>query len=159
MSKIQSFNELKNLINEFKPALDMRENHTKEEITKREILVCGGTGCTSADSIKIIENLRDEIKKAGLESEAEVHLTGCFGFCAKGPIAKVFPDNVFYVQVTPDDAKEIVKEHLVNHRVVERLLFEEPTLDHQKVEKHDDMSFYKKQSRVALRNCGHINLL
>lgn len=157
MSKIKSFDELKKLVDELKPALDMRENHTKEEITKREILVCGGTGCTSADSLKIIENLRAEIKKAGLENKAEVHLTGCFGFCAKGPIAKVFPDNVFYVQVTPDDAEEIVKEHLVNHRIVERLLFEEPSLNHQKVEKHNDMSFYKKQSRVALRNCGHIN--
>ena len=157
MSKINSFDKLKNLVTELKPTLDMRENHNKENVTKREILVCGGTGCTSADSIKIIENLRAEIKKAGLENEAEVHLTGCFGFCAKGPIAKVYPDNVFYIQVTPDDAEEIVREHLVNHKVVERLLFEEPSLDHKKVEKHDDMSFYKKQARVALRNCGHIN--
>ncbi len=157
MSTIKSFDELKSLVTELKPILDMRENHNRNNLSKREILVCGGTGCTSADSLQIIENLRSEIKNAGLESEVEVHLTGCFGFCAKGPIAKVFPDNVFYVQVTPDDAKEIVTEHLVNHKVVERLLFEEPSLDHKKVEKHDDMSFYKKQSRVALRNCGHIN--
>jgi NADH-quinone oxidoreductase subunit F len=157
MSTIKSFDELKNLVTELKPILDMRENHNRNNLSKREILVCGGTGCTSADSLQIIENLISEIKNAGLESEVEVHLTGCFGFCAKGPIAKVFPDNVFYVQVTPDDAKEIVTEHLVNHKVVERLLFEEPSLDHKKVEKHDDMSFYKKQSRVALRNCGHIN--
>ncbi len=157
MSTIKSFDELKNLVTELKPILDMRENHNRNNLSKREILVCGGTGCTSADSLQIIENLRSEIKNAGLESEVEVHLTGCFGFCAKGPIAKVFPDNIFYVQVTPDDAKEIVTEHLVNHKVVERLLFEEPSLDHKKVEKHDDMSFYKKQSRVALRNCGHIN--
>lgn len=157
MSTIKSFDELKSLVTELKPILDMRENHNRNNLSKREILVCGGTGCTSADSLQIIENLRSEIKNAGLESEVEVHLTGCFGFCAKGPIAKVFPDNIFYVQVTPDDAKEIVTEHLVNHKVVERLLFEEPSLDHKKVEKHDDMSFYKKQSRVALRNCGHIN--
>lgn len=157
MSKIKSFEELKSLVAKYKPALDMRENHSKGNLTKRELLVCGGTGCTSADSNLIIENLRNEIKNAGLESQAEVHLTGCFGFCAKGPIVKVFPDNVFYVQVTPDDAKEIVDTHLVKHEVVERLLFEEPALGHRKVEKHDDMSFYKKQSRVALRNCGHIN--
>lgn len=157
MSKIKSFDELKSLVSKFKPTLDMRENHSKENLTKRELLVCGGTGCTSADSNLIIENLRNEIKNAGLEGQAEVHLTGCFGFCAKGPIVKVFPDNVFYVQVTPNDANEIVTSHLVNHQVVERLLFEEPSLDHKKVEKHDDMSFYKKQSRVALRNCGHIN--
>ena len=157
MSKIKSFNELKDFADKLKPILHMRENHTKDNPEKREILVCGGTGCTSADSMQIIENLKREIKKAGLESSAEVHLTGCFGFCAKGPIVKVYPDNVFYTQVNPVDACEIVQSHLVNHQVVERLLFEEPSLNHKKVEKHDDMSFYKKQSRVALRNCGHIN--
>ena len=157
MSKIKSFNELKDFADKLKPILNMRENHNKENIQKREILVCGGTGCTSADSIKIIENLRNEIENAGLKDTASVHLTGCFGFCAKGPITKVYPDNVFYVQVKPEDACEIVQSHLVNNTVVERLLFEEPSLNNKKVEKHDDMSFYKKQSRVALRNCGHIN--
>lgn len=157
MNKIVSFDQLKDLVNELKPTLYLRENHTKENLTKREILVCGGTGCTSADSLDIIESLKYEIKNASLENEVTVHLTGCFGFCAKGPIVKVFPDNVFYVEVTPSDAKELVTEHIVNNKVVERLLFEEPSLDHKKVEKHDDMSFYKKQSRVALRNCGHIN--
>lgn len=157
MSKIKSFNELKDFADKLKPILYMRENHTKENPEKREILVCGGTGCTSSDSIQIIENLRTEIKKADLEGRAEVHLTGCFGFCAKGPIVKVYPDDIFYTQVKPENASEIVQSHLVNHKVVERLLFEEPTLDHKKVEKHNDMSFYKKQSRVALRYCGHIN--
>ena len=157
MSKIKSFNELKDFADKLKPILYMRENHTKENPEKREILVCGGTGCTSSDSIQIIENLRTEIKKANLEGLAEVHLTGCFGFCAKGPIVKVYPDDIFYTQVKPEDASEIVQSHLINHKVVERLLFEEPTLDHKKVEKHNDMSFYKKQSRVALRYCGHIN--
>ena len=157
MSKIKSFNELKDFADKLKPILYMRENHTKENPEKREILVCDGTGCTSSDSIQIIENLRTEIKKADLEGRAEVHLTGCFGFCAKGPIVKVYPDDIFYTQVKPEDASEIVQSHLINHKVVERLLFEEPTLDHKKVEKHNDMSFYKKQSRVALRYCGHIN--
>ena len=157
MSKIKSFNELKDFADKLKPILYMRENHTKENPEKREILVCGGTGCTSSDSIQIIENLRTEIKKADLEGRAEVHLTGCFGFCAKGPIVKVYPDDIFYTQVKPEDASEIVQSHLINHKVVERLLFEEPTLDHKKIEKHNDMSFYKKQSRVALRYCGHIN--
>lgn len=157
MSKIKSFNELKDFADKLKPILYMRENHTKENPEKREILVCGGTGCTSSDSIQIIENLRTEIKKSDLEGRAEVHLTGCFGFCAKGPIVKVYPDDIFYTQVKPEDASEIVQSHLVNHKVVERLLFKEPSLDHKKVEKHNDMSFYKKQSRVALRYCGHIN--
>lgn len=157
MSKIKSFNELKDFADKLKPILYMRENHTKENPEKREILVCGGTGCTSSDSIQIIENLRNEIKKADLEGSVEVLLTGCFGFCAKGPIVKVYPNDIFYTQVKPEDASEIVQSHLINHKVVERLLFEEPTLDHKKVEKHNDMSFYKKQSRVALRYCGHIN--
>ena len=157
MSKIKSFNELKDFADKLKPILYMRENHTKENPEKREILVCGGTGCTSSDSIQIIENLRNEIKKADLEGSVEVLLTGCFGFCAKGPIVKVYPDDIFYTQVKPEYASEIVQSHLINHKVVERLLFEEPTLDHKKVEKHNDMSFYKKQSRVALRYCGHIN--
>ena len=157
MSRINSFEELKNLVDNFKPNLEVRENYTKEDVSKRQILVCGGTGCTSADSLQIIENMRSEIKKVGLENEVTVHLTGCFGFCAKGPIAKVFPDNVFYIEVTPGDSSEIINEHIVNNRVVERLLFEEPSLNHKKVEQHDDMSFYKKQSRVALRNCGHID--
>ena len=157
MSKIKSFNKLKDFVDKLKPILYMRENHTKENPEKREILVCGGTGCTSSDSIQIIENLRNEIKKADLEGSVEVLLTGCFGFCAKGPIVNVYPDDIFYTQVKPEDASEIVQSHLINHKVVERLLFEEPTLDHKKVEKHNDMSFYKKQSRVALRYCGHIN--
>ena len=157
MSKIKSFNELKDFADKLKPILYMRENHTKENPEKREILVCGGTGCTSSDSIQIIENLKNEKKKADLEGSVEVFLTGCFGFCAKGPIVKVYPDDIFYTQVKPEDASEIVQSHLINHKVVERLLFEEPTLDHKKVEKHNDMSFYKKQSRVALRYCGHIN--
>ena len=157
MSKIKSFNKLKDFVDKLKPILYMRENHTKENPEKREILVCGGTGCTSSDSIQIIENLRNEIKKADLEGSVEVLLTGCFGFCAKGPIVKVYPDDIFYTQVKPEDASEIVQSHLINHKVVERLLFKEPSLDHKKVEKHNDMSFYKKQSRVALRYCGHIN--
>ena len=157
MKKLNSIAELKAAVKEFKPVLDLRENHTDAIPDKRDILVCGGTGCTSSDSLQIIENLKEEIEKAGLSDHAMVHLTGCFGFCAKGPIVKVYPDDIFYTQVKPEDASEIVQSHLVNHKVVERLLFEEPTLDHKKVEKHNDMSFYKKQSRVALRYCGHIN--
>ena len=157
MKKLNSIAELKAAVKEFKPVLDLRENHTDAIPDKRDILVCGGTGCTSSDSLQIIENLKEEIEKAGLSDHAMVHLTGCFGFCAKGPIVKVYPDDIFYTQVKPEDASEIVQSHLINHKVVERLLFEEPTLDHKKVEKHNDMSFYKKQSRVALRYCGHIN--
>ncbi len=157
MNKIKSFEELKKAVNELKPSLILRENFSKDNLVKRDILVCGGTGCSSSDSLEIIENLKDEIEKAGLSNQVEVQLTGCFGFCAKGPIVKVYPDNVFYVQVKPEDAHEIIQSHIINNEVVERLLFEEPSLNHKKVERHDEMSFYKKQFRIALRNCGHIN--
>ena len=157
MKKLNSIAELKAAVKEFKPVLDLRENHTDAIPDKRDILVCGGTGCTSSDSLQIIENLKEEIEKAGLSDHAMVHLTGCFGFCAMGPIVKVYPDNVFYIHVKPEDANEIVQSHIANNQVVERLLFEEPALNHQKVQKHEDMAFYKKQLRIALRNCGHIN--
>ena len=157
MKKLNSIAELKAAVKEFKPVLDLRENHTDAIPDKRDILVCGGTGCTSSESLLIIEKLKEEIKKAGLEDHAMVHLTGCFGFCAMGPIVKVYPDNVFYVHVKPEDAAEIVQSHIANNQVVERLLFEEPSLNHKKVQKHEDMAFYKKQLRIALRNCGHIN--
>ena len=157
MKKLNSVSELKSAVQGFKPILYLRENHTQEVPDKRDILVCGGTGCTSSNSLEIIENLKSEINKAGLNDSVQVHLTGCFGFCAMGPIVKVYPDNVFYVHVSPEDAHEIVESHIKNNVVVERLLFEEPTLNHKKVKKHEDMSFYKKQLRIALRNCGHIN--
>lgn len=157
MNKIESFEQLNELVTKYRPILYLRENHTKENPEKRDILVCGGTGCTSADSIQIIENLRNEIKNENLEDKVKIHLTGCFGFCAKGPIVKVYPDNVFYTEVKPSDASDIVKNHILKNEVVERLLFEEPALNYKKVEKHDDISFYKKQSRIALRHCGHIN--
>ena len=157
MNKISSFNMLQDLSKSLKPSLTLRENHFRDNIVNREILVCGGTGCTSSESLQIIEDLRKEIAKVNLQDKVQVHLTGCFGFCAKGPIAKIFPDNVFYTHVKPEDAHEIIHSHIVNNTVIERLLFEEPSLDHKKVETHDEMSFYKKQSRVALRNCGFIN--
>ena len=132
MKKLNTIAELKDAVKKYKPILDLRENHTDAIPDKRDILVCGGTGCTSSESLLIIENLKEEIKKAGLEDHAMVHLTGCFGFCAMGPIVKVYPDNVFYVHVKPDDAKEIVESHIGRNEVVERLLFEEPALDYKK---------------------------
>lgn len=158
MSKIKSFKELVSLNETLKPLIDMRNNTHFEDINKdlKEILVCGGTGCHSAQSNEIIENLKSSIKSNNLSNKVKVSLTGCFGFCAKGPIVKIFPDNVFYVNVSPKDAEEIISEHIVKGNIIDRLLFEEPSIN-QKVKKHDDMSFYKKQMRIALRNCGLIN--
>lgn len=132
------------------------ENAGQKPSFERDILVCGGTGCVSSDSTKIVENLQSEIKAHGLDQKVQVLKTGCFGFCEKGPIVLIQPDNVFYVQVSPEDAKEIVEQHLIGGTRVERLLYEEPLLK-KKIEKSHDIPFYKKQIRIALRNCGVIN--
>ncbi|WP_394862738.1 NADH-ubiquinone oxidoreductase-F iron-sulfur binding region domain-containing protein [Paraclostridium bifermentans] len=155
MSKVKSFNELRDLIDELKPNLSLR-NNTIDENSKKELLVCGDTGCRAANSIPIIDSLKAEIKNAGLEDIVSVSLTGCFGFCAQGPIVKVHPDNVFYVKVSADDAKEIVQEHLVKGNVVDRLLYLEAS-ENKKVHASEDISFYKQQMRIALHNCGYIN--
>lgn len=123
---------------------------------RMHLLVCGGTGCTSSQSLKLIDKLNESIKNHGLEKEVEVVTTGCFGFCEKGPIIKVYPDDVFYVTVSPDDAEEIIAEHALKGRQVERLLYVEPNLN-VKMEGQKDLPFYKKQVRIALRNCGFIN--
>ncbi len=120
------------------------------------ILVCGGTGCKSADSAKIVDSLNAELESHGIESEAKVILTGCFGFCEQGPIVKVIPDNTFYTQVKPSDAKEIIEEHIIKGRKVTRLLYTNPeNKEHVSDSKH--MGFYKKQIRIALRNCGFLD--
>jgi NADH:ubiquinone oxidoreductase, NADH-binding (51 kD) subunit len=120
------------------------------------ILVCGGTGCLANDSDKVFRNFGLILKAKGYDKEVELIRTGCFGFCEQGPIVRVEPDNVFYVKVGPKDAKEIIDEHVVKGRRVERLLYREPN-ENEIIRKQDDMPFYKKQLRVALRNCGLIN--
>ena len=123
---------------------------------KMHILVCGGTGCRASASKNIICRLEDCLKERALEDEVQVIATGCFGFCEKGPIVKIMPDNTFYVQVKPEDAEEIVNEHIIKGRKVERLLYKEPS---KKVTVSDSkhLEFYKKQLRIALRNCGFID--
>ena len=123
---------------------------------KMHILVCGGTGCRASASKNIICRLEDCLKERALEDEVQVIATGCFGFCEKGPIVKIMPDNTFYVHVKPEDAEEIVNEHIIKGRKVERLLYKEPS---KKVTVSDSkhMEFYKKQLRIALRNCGFID--
>lgn len=122
----------------------------------REILVCGGTGCLSSKSEQIIKNLKTFITINGLEKKVIVKKTGCFGFCEKGPIVKILPDNVLYIEVKPEDAEEIVESHLVNEKIVERLLFIDPRTK-EKIHDGKDMQFYKKQVRIALKNCGVID--
>ena len=120
------------------------------------LLVCGGTGCRASESDLIVENLKKELEEKGLQNEVQVIMTGCFGFCEKGPIVKVMPDNTFYTQVKPEDAPIIVAEHVIKGRKVSRLLYTDPTKkEHISDSKH--MGFYRKQIRIALRNCGFIN--
>lgn len=123
---------------------------------RSHILVCGGTGCTSSGSQKIIEELEAKIKENGLENEVCVVRTGCFGLCALGPIMVVYPEGAFYSMVKVEDIDEIVKEHLVKGRIVTRLLYHE-TKDEDNIKSLNETDFYKKQMRIALRNCGVIN--
>ncbi len=120
------------------------------------LLVCGGTGCKASESDIITEKLKKELHKQGLEETVQVIMTGCFGFCEKGPIVKVMPDNTFYTQVKPEDAEDIIEEHVVKGRRVKRLLYQDPK-SKDEVEDSSKMGFYKKQIRIALRNCGFIN--
>jgi NADH:ubiquinone oxidoreductase subunit F (NADH-binding)/(2Fe-2S) ferredoxin len=120
------------------------------------LLVCGGTGCRASESAGIEEKLKSEMEKRNLDQSVQVISTGCFGFCEKGPIVKVMPDNTFYTQVTPADAETIVAEHVVKGRRVESLIYTDPS-SKEKVEESAKMGFYKKQLRIALRNCGFIN--
>lgn len=123
---------------------------------RSHVLVCGGTGCTSSGSQKIIKAFEDEIQATGLTKEVKVIRTGCFGLCALGPVVIVYPEGAFYSHVNPEDVKEIVDEHLLKGRIVKRLLYSE-TVEEDRVKSLDDTDFYKKQKRVALRNCGVIN--
>jgi len=123
---------------------------------RSHVLVCGGTGCTSSGSPKIIESLQAEIKKNGLKDEVSVVQTGCHGLCALGPIMIIYPEATFYTLVKPEDIPEIVTEHLLKGRIVTRLLYKEEMTD-EILKSLNDTDFYKKQHRIALRNCGVIN--
>jgi NADH:ubiquinone oxidoreductase, NADH-binding (51 kD) subunit len=120
------------------------------------LMVCGGTSCNSAESDVIVCNLRDEIEVKGLSDKVQVITTGCFGFCGKGPIVKVMPDNIIYVQVKPEDTQTIIEEHVIKGRKVERLLYRDPKTN-EIVGDSKHMSVFKKQLRIVLRNCGVIN--
>ena len=123
---------------------------------RSHVLVCGGTGCTSSHSAEIIEKLEQELKAKGLENEVKVIKTGCFGLCALGPVMIVYPEGCFYSEVKVEDVPEIVEEHLLKGRMVKRLLYEE-TVHKEDIKPLKETNFYKKQHRVALRNCGVID--
>ena len=171
MAKIKSLAELRALKEKFQSKLDLREkSENPEELTqikdaiadsenariKMHVLCCGGTGCKSSASDEIVANFNSLLKEKGLQDEVMVIKTGCFGFCEKGPIVKMIPDNTFYTQVKPSDVERIVEEHIIQACKVKDLLYLDPeTNEHVADSKH--MGFYKKQLRIALRNCGFIN--
>lgn len=121
-----------------------------------QLLVCGGTGCKASASAAIVTSLNEAIVKLAPDANIQVITTGCFGFCEKGPIVKIIPDNTFYVQVKPEDAEEIINEHILKGERVERLLYRTPG-DFKTISDSKHIPFYKKQLRVALRNCGFID--
>ncbi len=123
---------------------------------RSHILVCGGTGCTSSGSARIVNAFEKELATAGLDKEVKVIKTGCFGLCALGPIVVVYPEGAFYSQVKPEDIPEIVEEHLLKGRIVKRLLYSE-TVQEDTIKSLGETDFYKKQLRVALKNCGVID--
>ena len=120
------------------------------------VLCCGGTGCQASASAQIIKNFEDILAAKGLQDEVQVVRTGCFGFCEKGPIVKIMPDNTFYTQVKPEDVEKIVNEHIIKGRKVTDLLYLDPE-NKERVSDSKHMGFYRKQLRIALRNCGFIN--
>ncbi len=133
--------------------LDLRVN-LKADAREKHILVCHGTGCTSSKSPKIIENFRKILKEKGIEN-VKIIQTGCFGLCAKGPIVIIRPEDVFYAHVKPEDCEEIVNTHIIDGKIVERLLCKD--IDQTIVKRLDELNFYKKQKRIALKNCGIID--
>ena len=128
------------------------------DIARAHVLICGGTGCSSSKSAQIAEEMEAQLKAKGLDKEVKVVITGCFGLCALGPIMIVYPEGAFYSKVTLEDVAEIVDEHLLKGRIVKRLLYDETiSADSDEIKSLNEVDFYKKQQRVALRNCGVIN--
>ena len=148
-----SLEELYKIGEKKKKELELRVN-VNANTREKHILVCNGTGCTSSKSPKILENFKKILKEKNIEN-VRVIKTGCFGLCAKGPIVIIRPDDTFYAMVKPEDCEEIIQSHIVEGKIVERLLAKD--IDGSKVTKLDDLSFYKKQKRIALKNCGVIN--
>ena len=124
---------------------------------RAHVLVCGGTGCTSSGSAQLMEEFEAQLAANGLENEVEIVKTGCFGLCALGPVVVVYPEGAFYSRVHKEDVAEIVSEHLLKGRIVKRLVYSETIAEDGTIKSLNDVPFYKKQHRVALRNCGVIN--
>ena len=150
---MKSLEEIQKIREEKRKELDLRVN-LKANTREKHILVCHGTGCTSSKSPKIIENFRKILEEKGIKN-VRVIQTGCFGLCAKGPIVIIRPEDTFYAMVKPEDCEEIINTHIVEGKIVERLLCKD--IDNSVVKRLDELTFYKKQQRIALKNCGIID--
>ncbi|MDD3411220.1 MAG: NADH-quinone oxidoreductase subunit NuoF [Eubacteriales bacterium] len=124
---------------------------------RAQVLCCGGTGCSSSGSGELIQRFEELVEKNGLEKEVKVVRTGCFGLCAAGPVVIVYPEGTFYSRVRLEDVDEIVNEHLIKGRIVQHLVYKEKNLEHEQHMTLENIDFYKKQKRIALRNCGVID--
>ncbi|MBP3495911.1 MAG: NADH-quinone oxidoreductase subunit NuoF [Clostridia bacterium] len=157
---IKTLQELAKIRESYEGKIAFRQ-HSKDQTVsdgkiKKHVLICGGTGCTSSKSVQIKAKMEEELAKAGIADEVQVVLTGCFGLCALGPIVIVYPEGTFYSRIEIKDAETIVKEHLVNGNPVKNLLYSE-TVKGDEILSLNETAFYKKQKRVALRNCGVID--
>lgn len=150
---MKTVEEIAKIREEKRKELDLRVNKSTD-VREKHILVCQGTGCTSSKSPEILENFKKIIKEKKIEN-VRVIKTGCFGLCAKGPIVIIRPEDTFYAMVKPEDCEEIIEKHIINGEKVERLLCKD--IDGSKVNSLDELNFYKKQKRIALKNCGVIN--
>ena len=150
---MNTLEEINKIRAEKRKELDLRKN-TAADTREKHILVCQGTGCTSSKSPEILENFKRIIKEKNIQN-VRIIKTGCFGLCAKGPIVIIRPEDTFYAMVKPEDCEEIIESHIQNGKIVDRLLCKD--IDGTKVQKLDDLNFYKKQKRIALKNCGVIN--
>ena len=150
---MKTLEEIRKLRKEKREELDLRVN-IKADSKEKHILVCNGPGCISSKSPKIIENFRKIIDDKKIENVRVVQ-TGCFGLCSKGPIVVIRPEDIFYAQVTPEDCEEIIEKHIQKGEIVERLLCKD--VDNKTVKRLDELAFYKKQKRIALKNCGIID--
>ena len=147
---------VKDLENNISKCQDCLAKKFSGEDNKRHIVVCGGTGCLSSDSKLIIEEFERLIKEKHLENKVTVNVVGCFGFCSQGPFVKIYPEDTLYHAVKPSDCIKIIESDIINNKIVEELLYVDPSTN-QKVTRQDDINFYKKQLRIALHGCGTIN--
>lgn len=150
---MKTLEEIRKIREEKRKELELRVN-TGIDTREKHILVCQGTGCTSSKSPEILEKFKTILKQKNIEN-VRVIKTGCFGLCAKGPIVIIRPEDTFYAMVKPEDCEEIVEKHIQNGEIVQRLLCKD--IDGSKVKSLDELNFYKKQKRIALKNCGVIN--